>query len=485
MVRNRHTSTTSTRDHSPSTVDFTSPSDVLYGSEMDLEPVTVVDLGQGSVTDGAIVDGGLDGGRIIRPGTLDITPFADNIRPVAIVSVLPTLPNSWYPPLSFAVLSTTGILYKNVANVWGLGVSGADIVADSITAGQIAAGGIGASEIAAGAITAGKISVGVITPAEFNGSPRNLVSNPGFENPVANVWSILSQSISAVRNGKYSGFVGDLTTVYPLNLSPFSVVGGRRYYCSAWARCHYLNTSNFLMYFRIRWLYGDGATIFDSTVGTSALGQSNVWTNYRDTLLAPTNAVSAYVLLIHAGSGSQAWAWWDDFEVYESDQDIDHAGGNVKIDSTGVTITNGKLTVSNAGAVVIIDGTSNMFKIAASGTLNVTASAGTWNNGTVTLTALGALSSAPAHQSFIYRSTAQTASRFSTPTISYLAYGYVATSSGGSPTQKSLALLDHIAMDTFLHVTSSQCVVELQYENGTTNSHTVYGSYYVFKEAVL
>lgn len=45
-----------------------------------------------------------------------------------------------------------------------------------------------------------------------------------------------------------------------------------------------------------------------------------------------------------------------------------NAPATVVIDDTGLAITNGKLTVTNPGGTVIIDGTSNMFKIAATAT---------------------------------------------------------------------------------------------------------------------
>jgi len=47
------------------------------------------------------------------------------------------------------------------------------------------------------------------------------------------------------------------------------------------------------------------------------------------------------------------------------------------INSSGVTITNGALSVKNPAGNVVIDGTSNMFKIVVSGTLTLTISAGT------------------------------------------------------------------------------------------------------------
>jgi len=86
MVRKRHAASAYSREtHSGSSIDFGSPTDSLYGSQMDLEAVTVVDLGQGSVTDGAIAEGGLDGGSVIRAGTLP---------PAALDQTPPPLPGT-------------------------------------------------------------------------------------------------------------------------------------------------------------------------------------------------------------------------------------------------------------------------------------------------------------------------------------------------------------------------------------------------------
>jgi hypothetical protein len=76
MVRRRHPAGAYVREtHTSSQIDFGAPTDKLYGSQMDLEAVTVVDLGQGSVTDGAIMPGGLDGNIVVRAGTLPPTSF--------------------------------------------------------------------------------------------------------------------------------------------------------------------------------------------------------------------------------------------------------------------------------------------------------------------------------------------------------------------------------------------------------------------------
>lgn len=71
MVRKRHPVQASMRDtHHMTPVDFAQASDSYYGNQIDLEPITGVDLGAGSVNDGNIVEGGLDGSISIKPGTL-------------------------------------------------------------------------------------------------------------------------------------------------------------------------------------------------------------------------------------------------------------------------------------------------------------------------------------------------------------------------------------------------------------------------------
>ncbi len=75
-----------------------------------------------------------------------------------------------------------------------------------------------------------------------------------------------------------------------------------------------------------------------------------------------------------------------------------NAGGDAIITNEGITVTNGAITVRNAGSVVVIDGTSNMFKIAASGTLSVAwpGSSPGANEAVVTLAGVAVASAPPA-----------------------------------------------------------------------------------------
>lgn len=76
-----------------------------------------------------------------------------------------------------------------------------------------------------------------------------------------------------------------------------------------------------------------------------------------------------------------------------------NVGGTVVIDSTGERITGGKLEVRNGDSVVIIDGTSNMFKIVTTGTLTP-AAPGASAQTTDTVTVPTGLTVTPASQWF-------------------------------------------------------------------------------------
>jgi len=108
-------------------------------------------------------------GSALGDGSLDIAKFARTIRPVAIVTSLPSLPSDNYPIGSFVYKTNDSPphLYKNVSNGWSKAIGAADIEANSITAGEIAAGAIGADEIASRAITADLLAAGTITAYEI------------------------------------------------------------------------------------------------------------------------------------------------------------------------------------------------------------------------------------------------------------------------------------------------------------------------------
>ena len=119
-----------------------------------------------------------DGNRIYRwSGTawvdvqkvLEADDFGLDIRPIQIVSVLPTLPDGDYPVGAQVTLSTDDYrLYRNNAGTWDYSVNSTQIDDDAITTDKIAANAIIAGKIEAGAITADAIGTNEIVATLAN-----------------------------------------------------------------------------------------------------------------------------------------------------------------------------------------------------------------------------------------------------------------------------------------------------------------------------
>lgn len=103
---------------------------------------------------------------------IDLSSFPPDVRPTAIVSVLPPLPDTLYPNGSLVLLATNWKLYRNAAGVWTAAVATTDLTGqitstqitdDAVTTPKILAGAVTAAEIAGGTITGDKIQAGTIT----------------------------------------------------------------------------------------------------------------------------------------------------------------------------------------------------------------------------------------------------------------------------------------------------------------------------------
>lgn len=105
----------------------------------------------------------------VADASITVAKFAQGIRPIEIVSALPTTNNS---EGRLVYLTTDDKIYRYTGAAWTSGVSTGDLVgtiganqiaANAIIAGKIAAGAISATEIAAGAISTAKLAAGAIT----------------------------------------------------------------------------------------------------------------------------------------------------------------------------------------------------------------------------------------------------------------------------------------------------------------------------------
>ncbi len=91
------------------------------------------------------------------------------------------------------------------------------------------------------------------------------------------------------------------------------------------------------------------------------------------------------------------------------------------------------------GSTVIIDGTSDMFRISTTGTLSLTTADGTDNNNTLDISALGTQTTTPTALFWTADSTGVAAGQHSAIFAAYARY-FAATSSGGAVTQKFTAM---------------------------------------------
>ena len=109
-------------------------------------------------------------------GSIDLTKFAAGLRPIQIVSSLPTLPSSTYPQGAFIFNTADNRIYRSTGSAWTAAVPATDITGqlvntqiadDAVNAAKIAAGAVGSNELAAGSVVAGKIAALTITAAEI------------------------------------------------------------------------------------------------------------------------------------------------------------------------------------------------------------------------------------------------------------------------------------------------------------------------------
>ena len=147
----------------------------------------------------------------------------------------------------------------------------------------------------------------------------------------------------------------------------------------------------------------------------------------------------------------------------------------------------GLQVVTAGGGFVIIDGTSDMFRIAATGTMSLATVNGDRNvNTSVTLTGLGALSTTPVGLHQAGSSNATTGDRWGGTPVDLAVPGtaWAATSSGGATTNAFLSLNWIASMRNTLDG-SNQCVVVMASSNQSGASHTVFGRYYVMAQTAI
>lgn len=116
--------------------------------------------GAATVPDGTITR------RKYAAGSLPLTIFPADLRPVQIVDVLPPLPDASYPPGSLVFLTADGKLYRNVADSWTAAVATVDLTG-TISTTQLADGAVTTVKLADASVTTAKIGNKQVTTAQI------------------------------------------------------------------------------------------------------------------------------------------------------------------------------------------------------------------------------------------------------------------------------------------------------------------------------
>jgi hypothetical protein len=320
----------------------------IEGSAEVYEQISVDEAGQ-------VTAGGLS------PGAVTAAAFASTIAPVVLVHGLPTLPDPRYPIDTFAydIDAVPKSMWKNVADVWTRAIGPADIQADSITAGQIAAGAISTSELAAQSVHIGHMM----------GSPSNLCPNPSFEQLgtipintdsgdvpgwIVPVGAQVSNAVAGHGGANSLKFTQANPVAQIIATTDFvPIVAGRRYVVSLWVRGSAGNAGNAKTSYRVRFFDAAFVQLSNAALASTTPGTSTVWTR-SSAITAAADATAVYAKVVVFGDTGSAIgdiSYVDDVELYPADYDVSHAGGDVSIDSTGITIRNGKLVLEDEFAL--------------------------------------------------------------------------------------------------------------------------------------
>lgn len=164
---------------------------------------------------------------------------------------------------------------------------------------------------------------------------------------------------------------------------------------------------------------------------------------------------------------------------------VANVGGSVIIDSDGITVIDGAITVESPDGTVIIDGSSNMFKILATGTVQNTVADNTDNDvALTTLSSLGTFSATPAHMSFLTTGTAVTANRSGSHSTAP-ASDFVASTSGGAVNQNRIMATVDARIATILNGSDEVQISFRMYAAGVGGSTTWHARYYILQEVAF
>ena len=392
-----------------------------------IEPGATPEVRDGSIQTSGIHDEGLDADVALTPASLNLAPFAATIRPVAIVSTLPTLPSSSYPVNATVVLTTDNKLYKNVAEAWVPVVRAVDLDGQLLTA-QIADAAINTAKFATGirpvAIVA---TLPTLPSATYPAGSYAYLTTDGrlYVTKDGTTWT------AAVNTTDISG------TLSTAQIADLAVTGAKIAAAAVTAAKITAGTitGNEIAAGAIAAGNIAADTITAGQIAAGAIGASEIaagavnaskiaagsitaneiaagtitGSNIAAGTIAAANIAAGTITssqiaadTITAGQIAAGGIGASEIAVGALDnKDQSHASGQVLISSAGIAITGGKLTVSNSGGTTTIDGSSKVLGIIYEGTHSLACAAQRVEYESVTVTGITGLTKTPAFLSWL------------------------------------------------------------------------------------
>ncbi|HEX8048431.1 MAG TPA: carbohydrate binding domain-containing protein [Rhizobium sp.] len=303
----------------------------LVSSQIADSAITNSKLAALAVDASKLADGSVSASKLAA-AAVDATKFASGLRPVEIVSVLPTTGDIEGRTV---YLTTDDKLYRYTGSIWTSATAAADIAgqivgtqisdgvistpklaAGSVTANTLAAGAVSADKIAANTITAGQLAAGAIGAAQIAanaitadkmvlGDFTNRVENPNFgEGDVS--WVKTAAGVAIVNDpanaytGNYYMSIGVGSGNFTRNNSMFPVVPGEQYFLQVFAKA--VGAPNVNLTPRIRFMQGDKTTSVNQGLAPAFTSADAAYVERSAAITVPAEAAYAWVDLLPGGS---------------------------------------------------------------------------------------------------------------------------------------------------------------------------------------
>jgi hypothetical protein len=382
------------------------------------------------------------------------------------------------------------------------------VVAGAIEADKIASNAVTADKVAANAIVSGKIAANTISAVELQANAiaanhiqagaapsgdGNLLKNPSFElttitgyttdATLLGGWFVINaaeanMSASATaKTGSQIGIIRSITggTAHPGLAQEVPVIGGHRYRLSGWIRKAVTGGQAVQLIAHTR---KNGVFVNFNVIAT-ATTTSGTFQQVGGEYTVPSDGSVDSLRIECRISGLTPTSELGVFEDIRLDSATLVTGsGNVRLDADGITITNGMITVNNPGGTVIIDGSSNMHKIIASGTLTVGSFTGPGSNSASVLINTG-LTYRPSH---IGWQAAANPGSLPTGTYAVALPAFTLSSPGAGGAMNVLARLQLL---TSVESTSQTRVTLLNDDARTGTRAAIAARYAVYKEEAI